>query len=163
MVRMEHFCGTDCGDLALALAAATETNRVIGAADVKAGLLLAAQGLIVSAATPALTGPVAPALRSGAATGVVLAAVSVAAVLVVLWPRLTSTTPSWFAFPGFAHPDEPLPARPSTDELADQAWKQVGALATIARRKTWWLRSATAVGGVALLTLGATGALTLLT
>ncbi len=74
---MEKLCGTVREDLGLALAAAAETNRVIAATDVKAGLLLAAQGLVVSTALPALTGPAGhDVTRVGAAGAVLMAGLS---------------------------------------------------------------------------------------
>ncbi|MFE6923770.1 hypothetical protein ACFVAV_22285 [Nocardia sp. NPDC057663] len=120
-------------DLNTALRTISEFNRVILAADTKAGLLLTANGF-------ALTGLVTTA-RTSMNTVLVVMAIGLAVSLIVcmgylaatLRPRLGgSGTGNWFCFPSF-----PVEAddRPRTPVLADQAWWQAGALAEIAQHK----------------------------
>lgn len=143
-------------DLQIALDVGAETSRAIGAADVKAGLVLAMQGVV-------LTGFVAAAPRQPASdlsrlvvmSGLALAGGAALLLLVALWPRLRPRWPSlsWIAFPG--RPDDPdaQSDRPPTAVLAGQAWQQAGALAVIARRKYRWFRAAVLVAVADLLLL----------
>ncbi|WP_281689991.1 hypothetical protein [Pseudonocardia thermophila] len=135
-------------DLDIALAVASEINRVIAAADAKAGLLLAAEGVVLagSAAGGAGAGPPFGYLRGAA---VVLAAISVVLLVIALWPR-TGGSSAWLAFPALNVGESP-PDRPGLTQLADEAWAQAGTLAAIARRKYGWFRSALLVGAAGLL------------
>lgn len=120
-------------DLNTALRTISEFNRVILAADTKAGLLLTANGF-------ALTGLVTTA-RTSMSIVLVVMAIGLAVSLIVcmgylaatLRPRLGGAgAGNWFCFPTF--PVE-VRARPMTPVLADQAWWQAGALAEIAQHK----------------------------
>lgn len=135
-------------DLEIALFACAETNRVIAAADVKAGLVLAAQGVVLAGLVSGLgRGPLPPLARAGVLVVLVLAGCAVLLLLGALWPRLRSEVPSWLAFPGLrAVNGDILPDRPPYAVLAEQAWRQAGALAAIARSKYRWFRAAVATG-----------------
>jgi hypothetical protein len=137
-------------DLAAALAAGSETSRVIAVADTKAGLVLAVQGVVLAGLVSSLRShPPAGGDRSGAAVVLVLTAVTVLLLLAALWPRTTAPAASWFAFPALRlAPHAPPPARPPVTELADQAWHQAAALADVARRKFRWFRVASVIAGV---------------
>ncbi|MCU1647303.1 MAG: hypothetical protein JWN03_7578 [Nocardia sp.] len=120
-------------DLNTALRTVAEFNRVILAADTKAGLLLTANGF-------ALTGLVTTA-RTSMSTALVVMAIGLAVSLLVcmgylaatLRPRLSSAGPgNWFCFPSFP---ADVSDRPTAPTLADQAWQQTGALAEIAQHK----------------------------
>ncbi len=131
MIRTKHLAPLD--DLNTALRTISEFNRVILAADTKAGLLLTANGF-------ALTGLVTTA-RTSMNIALVVMAIGLAVSLIVcmgylaatLRPRLDGAgAGNWFSFPTF--PVEVI-RRPMTPALADQAWSQAGALAEIARHK----------------------------
>ncbi|WP_330254548.1 hypothetical protein OG874_08390 [Nocardia sp. NBC_00565] len=120
-------------DLNTALRTVAEFNRVILAADTKAGLLLTANGF-------ALTGLVTT-NRTSMSTALVVMAIGLAVSLIVcmgylaatLRPRLGSAGPgNWFCFPSF--PTD-VSGRPKAPTLADQAWQQAGTLAEIAQHK----------------------------
>lgn len=131
MIRSKSLAPLD--DLNTALRTISEFNRVILAADTKAGLLLTANGF-------AVTGLVTT-TRSSMNIALVVTAIGLAVSLIVcmgylgatLRPRLGSAgAGNWFCFPTF--PSE-ADVRPTTPVLADQAWWQASALAEIARHK----------------------------
>ncbi|WP_278263548.1 hypothetical protein [Nocardia sp. AG03] len=120
-------------DLNTALRTISEFNRVILAADTKAGLLLTANGF-------ALTGLVTVGRTGMSATsGAVAIVLSTSLIVcmgylgVTLRPDLRGAgAGNWFCFLTF--PEEGS-NRPPAPALADHAWRQAGALAEIARRK----------------------------
>jgi hypothetical protein len=144
-------------DLDLSLRVVGELQRAIGAADTKAGLLLAAVGF-------ALTGLVTASRGGNPATGlrpIDLAALVVLVPLVTCLGYLTSTirptlsggTPSWFSFPAFpVSPGHRVPDRPNAAVLAEQAWLQAATLEKIAQRKHHAVRQAIRWGTGSLLT-----------
>ncbi|MCO1657347.1 hypothetical protein [Pseudonocardia humida] len=138
-------------DLDIAMAVAAETNRVIAAADVKAGLLLAAQGVVIAGSAAAIGGG---ASSLGAlwfvAVAVLLSGASVVLLVIALWPR-TAGSSRWLAFP-VLRLDGAVRDRPAPSELANEAWVQAGTLAGIARRKYGWFRAALVAGVAGVLT-----------
>ncbi|WP_336081111.1 hypothetical protein [Nocardia sp. SSK8] len=120
-------------DLNTALRTISEFNRVILAADTKAGLLLTANGF-------ALTGLVTVGRSNmSVASGAVAIVLSTSLIVcmgylgVTLRPDLRGAgAGNWFCFLTF--PGESS-RRPPAPALADHAWRQAGALAEIARRK----------------------------
>jgi hypothetical protein len=135
-------------DLDIAMAVAAETNRVIAAADVKAGLLLAAQGVVLAGSAAGIVSGGSPGglLRIVA---VLLSGGSVALLAAALWPRTTGSSP-WLAFPAL-RVDGSARTRPAASELADEAWTQAATLAGITRRKYRWFRAALLAGVAAVL------------
>lgn len=112
-------------------------NRVIAAADPKTGLVLAAQGVVLAGTASSLRSGLAlsTAARVGAVAVVVVAGVAVLLLGVALWPRWRSSAPVRFALPGLQiGEDGTVHARPPLPQLAEQAWLQADALATIAWR-----------------------------
>jgi hypothetical protein len=136
-------------DLDIAMAAAAEINRVIAAADAKAGLLLAAQGVVLAGSAAGIDGGTSPfgALRIVA---VLLSGASVVLLVLALWPRTAGSSP-WLSFPAL-HVDHAARDRPAQSELANEAWAQAGTLAGIARRKYGWFRAALVAGAAGVLT-----------
>jgi hypothetical protein len=139
-------------DLDIALSTASEMNRVIAAADAKAGLVLAAQGVVLAGMASGLRAdvPLPGLARATALLAVVLACSAVLLLVAALWPRTRGAGAAWFAFPSLNLGEIP-PPRPDAAELAGQAWAQAGALAAIARRKYRWFRAALAGGTAGLL------------
>jgi hypothetical protein len=138
-------------DLEIALLTAAETNRVIAGADAKAGLVLAAQGVVLAGIASAMrAGPQLPGFAQVLAVGAtVLAGIAVLLLVGSLWPRMHGSASAWFAVPVLGR--ESVPAcRPDTTQLAEQAWAQAGALAEIARRKYRWFRAALVVASTGL-------------
>lgn len=120
-------------DLNTALRTVSEFNRIILAADTKAGLLLTANGF-------ALTGLVTVG-RTAVSTASGAVAIALSTSLIVCMGYLAATlrpdlrgagAGNWFCFLTF--PEESS-KRPPAPALADHAWRQAGALAEIAKRK----------------------------
>ena len=135
-------------DLDHALAMSAEMNKLIVAADIKAGLVLAALGVVLAGMTSSLRAappqPTAPKLI--AVLVLIVASVGVLLLGVTLWPRLKPYGSTWLALPGLhLDPDQTVAARPPVKAMADQGWAQAAALAAIARQKYRWFRAAVLV------------------
>lgn len=140
-------------ELDVALGTAAEVNRVIAVADVKAGLVLAAHGVVLAGLASALrAGPeLSMPIRVGAVVVLAVGGCAMVLLAAALWPRMTAPAPTWFAFPSLCvDANGHVPPRPPTAQLVDQAWAQVGALAAIARSKYLWFRAAAVAGLVEL-------------
>jgi hypothetical protein len=154
-------------DLTVAMTVVADMARLIGAADTKTGLVLATQGVVLAAVLPSSRPSVAVTSSSPSGAVVVLAAAVIVVILLLasLWPRTGGAGPQWFAFSTF-RADRTVPPRPDEATLADQAWTQATALASIVHRKLRWFRAALLIGAVELgvfgvwVTLGAVPAST---
>lgn len=125
-------------DLDLSLRMITELNRMIVAADTKAGLLLTAVGFALSGLFTAVRiGGSRQPIDLVALLVVIPVGACVGYLSATVRPTLGGGAASnWFSFPAFpALPGGQLPARPGAAELAEQAWRQAAMLAMIARRK----------------------------
>jgi hypothetical protein len=147
---METDTRPETSDLDVALRTAAEVNRVVAAADIKAGLVLTAQGVLMGGLSTALRQEAALPVFVLSVAALVASGISVLLLLAAIWPRLGTMTvgSGWFGLPSLEIGDRAMPARPAPEALADLAWKQVAELASIARRKFRWFRAAVLVGAV---------------
>jgi hypothetical protein len=146
---METDTRPETSDLDVALRTAAEVNRVVAAADIKSGLVLTAQGVLLGGLSTALRQEAALPVFVLSVAALVASGISVLLLLAALWPRLGAVGSGWFGLPALEIGDDgAMPARPAPDALADLAWKQVAELASIARRKFRWFRTAVLVGAV---------------
>lgn len=126
-----------------------EVSRVIGAADTKAGLLLAAHGVVLASTVSAVRAPGSLPWTAPGIVAVGAALLAVLFLLATLWPRLPGAGSGWFAFTTLrTHSPDDVRGRPALPELADRAWSQAVTLAGIAHHKLRWFRAALLVSAV---------------
>lgn len=116
-----------------ALRTISEFNRIITAADTKSGLLLTADGFALTGLIAVGRTPMNIILRIMAIALAISLIVCMGYLAATMSPRLHEAGHgNWFCFPSFPSDTN---TRPNAYVLADHAWRQVGVLAEIGRRK----------------------------